>query len=600
MKWGKIALFLCFLNLCYGEDQCGVNARLDPALSIFFIVRGLPEESSGVWPWIVSVQQSEADDSWTHQCGGSLITLSTVLTAAHCPLIMVQRRERNMKVVAGDNHLKNNSDNAGRQEALVADYHIHPDYKWTISHDYNYDVAILVLARPLALTEYVRTVCLPPAPFPSSQEDDRAMVVAGWGKDEHGEHGNDLRTTTLVSLPQEYCNRSYEYIGFTGLPNGFTEDLLCAMDPTLAAGTCQGDSGSPLVKLDLASRQYVQHGVVSGSGRARCGADRYPNVFVRTGSTSVWNWIKNNMGHSDSDKEIVTDRTAQLSPDLLFLADRTVQLPNFLTGTSCSLPPYPLTGTKENRTGLDFRYAVTGIVSGEVMTCGGHDEDDAYRTSCYSLQAGVWTKQPSMQEYRSAAGVSSTPAGLLVTGGYSGAMLSSAEYFSSGQWLTGPALPVGLVAHCQVTAASGVIVTGGQAHGSLSLASVYILQDGVWRSLPPMQQSRRYHSCEVWRGELVVMGGENSAADKSMEIFNFSSQQWRRGPTLSSRFSFGQAVVFRDTLFVLYRGGSVYKLDTEDQSWQNIGTQIGNIGFRPVFPALLVTPAMMGCSDEEK
>ena len=69
----------------------------------------------------------------------------------------------------------------------------------------------------------------------------------------------------------------------------------------LAGGTCQGDSGSPLVQLDLASQQYVQHGVVSGSARGRCGDDRYPNVFVRIGSAPVLDWIMKNLG-SDTGK----------------------------------------------------------------------------------------------------------------------------------------------------------------------------------------------------------------------------------------------------------------------------------------------------------
>ena len=47
-----------------------------------------------------------------------------------------------------------------------------------------------------------------------------------------GQHGHELRTISLLSLPLTFCNLSYSYVGFAGLPRGFTEDLLCALDPS--------------------------------------------------------------------------------------------------------------------------------------------------------------------------------------------------------------------------------------------------------------------------------------------------------------------------------------------------------------------------------
>ena len=71
-----------------------------------------------------------------------------------------------------------------------------------------------------------------------------------------------------------------------------------------------------------------------------------------------------------------------------------------------------------------------------------------------------------MQEKRSVAAASMTTDGLLVTGGNSGSKwtkrsrLASTEYFSSGQWVSGPDLPLAVGGHCQVTVGSAVIVTG--------------------------------------------------------------------------------------------------------------------------------------------
>ena len=49
----------------------------------------------------------------------------------------------------------------------------------------------------------------------------------------------------------------------------------------------------------------------------------------------------------------------------------------------------------------------------------------------------------------------------MVTGGFDGSKwLSSTEIFSGGQWTDGPALPVRMGEHCQVTSRDGVIVAG--------------------------------------------------------------------------------------------------------------------------------------------
>merc|ERR1712129_684298 len=105
-----------------------------------------------------------------------------------------------------------------------------------------------------------------------------------------------------------------------------------------------------------------------------------------------------------------------------------------------------------------------------------------------------------MLEKRMAAASSIWPGhGLLVTGGSShddDAGLSSTEYLSaSGQWTPGPVLPEAMVWHCQVTAGSDVIVTGG-LNGNGKLASAHKLStDGSsWIQLPSMATARYSHA----------------------------------------------------------------------------------------------------------
>ena len=106
-----------------------------------------------------------------------------------------------------------------------------------------------------------------------------------------------------------------------------------------------------------------------------------------------------------------------------------------------------------------------------------------------------------------------------------------------------------------------------------------------------MKNGRYGHACELWKGELIVMGGDG--AKTSVEIFSISTKQWRTGPTLTSKFAWGQTIIFQSTLYLVNREGQVVKL-TDEQNWQN-AVNIGNIGSREVFPAPIVSPAMIGC-----
>ena len=123
------------------------------------------------------------------------------------------------------------------------------------------------------------------------------------------------------------------------------------------------------------------------------------------------------------------------------------------------------------------------------------------------------------------------------------------------------------------------------------LASVYKLESGVWTKLQNIKHPRVGHSCVRRGGEIFVIG--EKGAYKSVEVLNISSQTWREGPSLPASHSLGQAIVYDSVLYVLYKDGTVVKL-TEGGEWENVA-RVGNIGYRPVYPAPLVTPGMLGC-----
>ena len=80
------------------------------------------------------------------------------------------------------------------------------------------------------------------------------------------------------------------------LPNKFDESLICAGDKfSSALGTCEGDSGAPLLTdfLDLKSGETVFKllGVLHG-GVEKCDNSEYPAIYTRISTPKIYKWIE--------------------------------------------------------------------------------------------------------------------------------------------------------------------------------------------------------------------------------------------------------------------------------------------------------------------
>jgi secreted trypsin-like serine protease len=244
------------------------------------------------WPGQAILRRHHPTDRHSfYFCGGTAITSTTVLTAAHC--VDDIRRDADglyrdpkgwgVEVVLGADDLDSvHADNV-RQIRSVS---VHTGY--TSAPSSGNDIALIHLATPW--TGATARLSLNPKADPSA---GKMVMVAGFGA--HQEKDN-ARTHTKADgeVYDAVSNRLYE----VGLPtvsepsckstypgSAIGHGQICAGYVQGGKDSCQGDSGGPLVAFDRQGCPY-QIGVVSwGKG---CGQKRAYGVYTRTSAYADW------------------------------------------------------------------------------------------------------------------------------------------------------------------------------------------------------------------------------------------------------------------------------------------------------------------------
>lgn len=249
----------------------------------------LPQDGQaqfGEFPWVAAVLKRVKFPNTDleineYACGGSLIDASFVLTVAHC---VVDVHPDNVTVRLGEWDTLRDHEPYPHQERGVSSITIHPQYNK--GGDLYNDYALLRLRTPAELTYNVDTVCLGTSFFSES------CVVAGWGKDKFGKHGEYQRVLKKVEVPtwdNESCQNA---LRTTKLGRYFSLDwsFVCAGGEA-GKDTCSGDGGSALVCRIPDSETgrgegYVLVGMVAwGVG---CGQPGIPGVYASVPYANGW------------------------------------------------------------------------------------------------------------------------------------------------------------------------------------------------------------------------------------------------------------------------------------------------------------------------
>ncbi len=227
------------------------------------IVGGTATQITSV-PWQVSLQSGGQ-----HFCGGSIVTPTWIVTAAHC-----LEDGAPQQVVAGISRLSQAGTGQTRAVKRIVTY---PGYTDPTTGK---DAALIELTTPLTL-DGVNVRAIRPVTARTAQTVTAPGVmttVSGWGATREGAQQlpDQLQSVQLPVVALQAASTAYQMT--------LTQDQLAAGITTGGKDSCQGDSGGPLVVMN--GTEPMLAGIVSwGEGCARA---NFPGLYARVASFASW------------------------------------------------------------------------------------------------------------------------------------------------------------------------------------------------------------------------------------------------------------------------------------------------------------------------
>lgn len=237
------------------------NHHKHPSQQITRSILGGNKTSIKYIPYQVSLATFQEDEEGVrtteHMCGGSIISVTWVLTAAHC----VDGIDPHDILVRVGSSIKDKGGHLHEVNQII----VHPDFN---EDDLDSDIALLKVSQPFVISKKVKPVKL----NKNTVLPGRFAIVSGWGKTkESGEAAKVLHKVRVPVIPQRECEWLYS-------PADIKTSMFCA--GFNGHDSCQGDSGGPIVS---GGRQI---GIVSwGNG---CGRSNFPGVYTNVKKFQYW------------------------------------------------------------------------------------------------------------------------------------------------------------------------------------------------------------------------------------------------------------------------------------------------------------------------
>ena len=234
---------------------------------------------------VETYNEKVADNLFIYTCGGSLISVKVVLTAAHCVTDKNKFQINPNKIIVRAGEWDTNTINEVlphqnmRIEKIIRHRSFNPGNLFN-------DIALLQLRNNFQLNKHIRPICLPEARV-SDLNDYEDCYATGWGKDKFESGGEYQVIMKKIKLPLIERNRCQQLFRSTrlGLYFELHESFICAGGES-KKDTCKGDGGGPLVCRKNNTNYYEQMGITAwGIG---CGEKGIPGAYVNVALFRAW------------------------------------------------------------------------------------------------------------------------------------------------------------------------------------------------------------------------------------------------------------------------------------------------------------------------
>ena len=293
------------------------------------IVGGKDVTDPHKYPWMVQVITYRDHDNTFRSCGGSIISKTVVMTAAHCVRNKGGNVAKFAKIYFGNSNL--NSEEI--VDIYAAFIKIHPQAFNEATRIWENDIALLLFSNELPFSNSIQPISLPNQNYTDAILLDTSktkLIATGWGRQfqkslkdrpivprggggaryagvTEGVGANNwliqrfrnAKSTNNLHFLEFYYRTPEDSIGirryifpkiFANINEQKRSMIFASGKVPRSQSTCKGDSGGPLMRQDMETGDIQVIGIISGGkpyGSNDCSSIN-PNHFTRVSKHVPW------------------------------------------------------------------------------------------------------------------------------------------------------------------------------------------------------------------------------------------------------------------------------------------------------------------------